>query len=105
MAQYDVALVGLGAMGAAAALQLVKRGARVIGFDRFAPPHAQGSSHGGTRVTRLAIGEGDHLTPLVMRSHVLWRQVERESGATLLSETGALIISSERNAAQTHVAG
>ncbi|MFL5236023.1 MAG: N-methyl-L-tryptophan oxidase, partial [Rhizomicrobium sp.] len=105
MPAYDVAIVGLGAMGSAAALQLSRRDATVIGFDRFAPPHALGSSHGETRVTRLAIGEGDHLTPLVMRSHELWRETERESGAKLLRETGALIISSGRNAAQTHVAG
>lgn len=77
----------------------------VIGFDRFDPPHCFGSSHGGTRVTRRAIGEGEYLTPLAMRSHELWREIERETGANLLSETGALIISSERDAAQTHVAG
>jgi sarcosine oxidase len=105
MADYDVAIIGLGAMGASAALQLAKRGARVIGFDRFDPPHSFGSSHGETRVTRLAIGEGDHLTPLAMRSHELWREIERESRASLLGETGALIISSEQNAAQTHVSG
>jgi sarcosine oxidase len=103
--QYDIAIVGLGAMGSATALALAKRGAKVIGFDRFEPPHAFGSSHGDTRVTRLAIGEGDHLTPLVMRSHQLWREIERETGASLLSETGGLIISSETNAAQTHVEG
>jgi len=102
---YDVAILGLGAMGSAAALQLAKRGAKVIGFDRFDPPHAYGSSHGDTRVTRLAIGEGDHLTPLVMRSHQLWREIERETGASLLSEVGGLIISSATNAAQTHVEG
>jgi len=105
MAQYHVAIIGLGAMGAAAALQLAKWGARVIGFDRFAPPHAFGSSHGGTRVTRLAIGEGDYLTPLAMRSHQLWREIERETGTELLSETGLLIISSDNNAAPTHVSG
>ena len=105
MPHYDVAIVGLGAMGASAALQLAKRSAKVIGFDRFNPPHSFGSSHGETRVTRLAIGEGKHLTPLAIRSHELWREIEGEAGATLLSETGALIISSERNAAQTHVSG
>lgn len=105
MAQYDVALIGLGAMGAAAAQQLAKRGARVIGFDRFAPPHVLGSSHGGTRVTRLAIGEGDHLTPLAMRSHQLWREIEHETGTELVNETGLLVISSDNNAAQTHVSG
>lgn len=105
MSEYDVAIVGLGAMGAAAAYQLGKRGARVIGFDRHDPPHTWGSSHGETRVTRLAIGEGDHLTPLVMRSHELWREIERETGASLLSEVGGLIVSSHSNAAVTHVAG
>ncbi|HSC17872.1 MAG TPA: FAD-dependent oxidoreductase, partial [Rhizomicrobium sp.] len=99
MAQYDVALIGLGAMGAAAAQQLAKRGARVIGFDRFAPPHVLGSSHGGTRVTRLAIGEGDHLTPFAMRSHQLWREIEHETGTELVNETGLLVISSDNNAA------
>jgi sarcosine oxidase len=105
MPGFDVAIVGLGAMGAAAAYQLAKRGARVIGFDRHHPPHPLGSSHGETRVTRLAIGEGDHLTPLVMRSHELWREIERETGASLLSEVGGLIVSSRSNAAVTHVAG
>ena len=105
MPHYDVAIIGLGAMGASASLQLAKRGANAIAFDRFGPPHSLGSSHGETRVTRLAIGEGEHLTPLAMRSHELWREIEREAGVSLLSETGALIISSERNAAQTHVAG
>jgi sarcosine oxidase len=105
MPHYDITIVGLGAMGASTALQLSKRGARVIGFDRWNPPHSLGSSHGETRVTRLAVGEGEHLTPLAIRSHQLWREIERETSATLLSETGALIISSERNAAQTHVSG
>jgi sarcosine oxidase len=105
MNAYDVAVVGLGAMGSAAALQLARRKADVIALDRFAPPHAFGSSHGETRVTRFAIGEGDHLTPLATRSHELWREIERGSGASILSETGALIISSDDNAAQTHVSG
>jgi sarcosine oxidase len=105
MPHCDVAILGLGAMGASAALQLSNRGAKVIGFERFNPPHSFGSSHGETRVTRLAIGEGEHLTPLAIRSHELWREIEAETGASLLSETGALIISSERNAAQTHVSG
>jgi sarcosine oxidase len=105
MVRFDVAIVGLGAIGAAAAYRLAKRGAGVIGFDQHEPPHIFGSSHGETRVTRLAIGEGDHLTPLVMRSHELWREIERETGGSLLREIGGLIISSHQNAAVTHVAG
>src|SRR6476646_8815118 len=105
MTTYDIAVTGLGATGSAAILQLAWRNAKVIGIDRFGPPHAFGSSHGETRVTRLAIGEGDYLTPLVTRSHELWREIERESGANLLRQSGALIISSHDNAAQTHVTG
>ena len=47
---YDVAIVGLGAMGSAAAYHLAKRGKRVLGLDRYSPPHDLGSSHGQTRI-------------------------------------------------------
>lgn len=101
---FDAIVVGLGAVGSAAAYQLAQRGARVLGIDRYAPPHAFGSSHGDTRITRLAIGEGAHYTPLVLRSHEIWREIERRSGEDLLSVTGGLIISSSARRAETHVA-
>jgi sarcosine oxidase len=105
MARYDAIVLGLGAMGSAAAFQLARRGARVLGIDRFEPPHALGSTHGDTRVTRLAIGEGEHLTPLVIRSHEIWREIERETGANLLTANGGLVISSDAPTSVTHVAG
>jgi len=86
----DVIVVGLGAMGSAALAELAKAGARVVGFDRFSPPHSFGSSHGETRITRLAIAEGSHYVPLVLRSHQLWRELERATGMELLSECGGL---------------
>jgi sarcosine oxidase len=88
----DVVIVGLGAMGSAASWQLASRGASVIGIDQYAPPHAWGSTHGETRITRLAIGEGREYVPLARRSHELWREIERESGAELLTETGIIIM-------------
>lgn len=100
----DVIVAGLGAAGSATAYQLAKRGARVLGIDPFAPPHALGSSHGDTRVTRKAIGEGDRYVPLVLRSHELWREIEAQSGEDLLTVTGGLWISSEARQAETHVA-
>ena len=103
MDKYDVVILGLGAMGSAAAYQLAKRGAKVLGLDRFAPPHAFGSSHGDTRITRLAIGEGAHYTPLALRSHEIWREIERETGADLLTQTGGLILSSGNRTATLHV--
>ena len=105
MRNFDVIVIGLGAMGSAALYQLAKRGARVAGFDRFSPPHELGSSHGGTRITRLAIGEGAHYTPLVKRSHEIWREIETETGADLLTQCGQLIISSDACASSMHVEG
>ena len=67
MTRFDTIVLGLGAMGSAAVYHLARRGKRVLGIDRFSPPHALGSSHGDTRITRLAIGEGAQYTPLAMR--------------------------------------
>src|SRR5688572_14075284 len=89
----DVIVVGLGAMGSAACYQLAKRGARVVGIDRYSPPHSLGSTHGDTRITRLAIGEGEHFVPFAIRSHEIWRGLEVESGADLMTTTGGLIMS------------
>ncbi len=89
---FDVIVIGLGAVGSAAAWQLARRGARVLGLDRFSPPHDQGSSHGHTRITRLAVGEGPEYVPLVMRSHQIWREIEAATGESLLVQTGGLVI-------------
>ena len=90
----DVIVIGLGAMGSAACYQLAKRGAKVIGIDRYSPPHVLGSTHGETRITRRAIGEGEHFVPFAIRSHEIWRELESESGADLMTTTGGLIMAS-----------
>ncbi len=92
MRTADVIVVGLGAMGSAASWQLAARGVSVIGIDQYAPPHPWGSTHGDTRVTRLAIGEGREYVPLARRSHELWREIEGESGAELLTQPGIIIL-------------
>jgi sarcosine oxidase len=99
-----VIVLGLGAVGSAAIYQLARRGIATLGIDQFAPPHALGSTHGETRITRQAIGEGAEYTPLAQRSHALWREIERESGAQLLTITGGLFISSATRCADVHVA-
>ena len=98
----DVIVVGLGAMGAATAYQLARRGVRVLGLDRFAPPHDRGSSHGETRITRQAIGEGDQYVPLALRSHEIWRELEAETGEQLLLSCGFVAIDSAGGRAATH---
>jgi sarcosine oxidase len=64
----------------------------VIGIDQYAPPHSYGSTHGDTRITRLALGEGPEYIPLVQRSHQLWRELEEESGTPLLTQCGGVIL-------------
>ncbi|HEY2919917.1 MAG TPA: N-methyl-L-tryptophan oxidase [Candidatus Binatia bacterium] len=99
---FDVGVLGLGAMGSASAFQLAKRGKRVLGIDQFSPPHAFGSSHGATRVTRQAIGEGEQYVPLVLRSYELWPEIEAAASKQLLSITGGLIMASERSDGSRH---
>lgn len=98
----EVVVVGLGAVGAATLLSLARQGVRCIGIDRFHPPHDRGSSHGESRITRLAVGEGAAYAPLVRRSHELWRQLEDETGEELLLQTGGLVMGPRGGAAQHH---
>jgi len=89
---HDVAIVGLGAMGSAAARELSRRGLSVAGFDRFAPPHALGSSHGKSRIIREAYFEDPAYVPMVRHAWGLWEELERETGARLLMRTGGLMV-------------
>jgi sarcosine oxidase len=102
---YDTAVIGLGAVGAATLLQLASRGQRVIGIDRYDPPHALGSTHGETRITRCAIGEGEMYVPLALRSHEIWRELEAETGLELLTQCGALILAGGGDMAPVHGKG
>jgi sarcosine oxidase len=89
---YDVIIVGLGAMGSATAYHLAKRGLRVLGLDRYHPPHNFGSSHGLTRIIREAYFEDPLYVPLVQRAYELWAELEQQSGQQLLLKTGGLMI-------------
>ena len=89
---YDVIVLGLGAMGSAAAYHLAARGKRVLGIDQYHPPHDRGSSHGETRMIRQAYGEGADYIPLVLRAYELWGQLERDINQKLLTVTGGLIL-------------
>lgn len=90
---YDLMVIGLGAMGSAALYQAARRGVRVIGLDRHAPPHTLGSTHGETRITRQAIGEGVDYVPFVLRSHDIWDELASRTGQRILNRCGALLIS------------
>src|SRR6266566_8637516 len=89
---FDAIIIGLDAMGSAVACQLARRGGRVLGLDRFAPPHALGSSHGQTRIIREAYFEHPVYVPLIRRAYELWAELETESGGRLYRQTGGLMI-------------
>jgi sarcosine oxidase len=93
--RHDVIVAGLGAMGSAAAFHLARRGARVLGLERFAPPHAMGSSHGRSRIIREAYFEDPLYVPLVQRAYENWAELERLSGRALLVRTGGLMLGPE----------
>jgi len=103
MSQFDVVVVGLGAVGSSALFALAGSGACVIGIDRFNPPHAFGSSHGETRITRQAIGEGQAYVPLVVRSNHILDMLGSEFGEPLIERCGFLLIA--RNDATTSCHG
>ena len=89
---YDVIVAGLGAMGSAAAYHLAGGGRRVLGLDRFQPPHQFGSSHGLTRIIREAYFEHPLYVPLVQRAYELWADLERKSRRPLLLQTGGVMV-------------
>jgi len=88
MKVFDIAVVGLGAMGSAAVWHLARRGQRVVGLDRFVPGHERGSSHGATRIIRLGYFEDPAYVPLVRRAYKLWKELEGATGCNLLDVTG-----------------
>ena len=100
--KFDTIVCGLGAMGSAAVYQLAKRGNKVLGLDRFSPPHGNGSSHGESRIIRQAIGEGEEYVPLVLRSYELWREIEKAAGKELLTITGGLTLESQNSEGVLH---
>src|SRR6266545_3445434 len=92
MSDYDVVVVGLGAMGSATAYQLALRGKRVLGIDAFPPGHTFGSSHGETRIIRMAYHEHPSYVPLLRRAYALWKRLESDTGESLLRITGGLCV-------------
>lgn len=88
----DAIVVGLGSMGASAVYTLAAKGLRVIGLDRYSPPHDRGAHSGGSRIIRMAYMEGAEYVPLVARAYHLWRELEEASGESVLTVTGGLML-------------
>lgn len=95
---YDVIVVGVGGMGSATTYTLAKRGKRVLGLEKFTIPHEMGSSHGLTRIIRLAYYEHPSYVPLLRRAYELWRELQNETGEQVLHITGSIDASPEDGA-------
>ncbi|MFM7260096.1 MAG: FAD-dependent oxidoreductase, partial [bacterium] len=91
MERLDAIVLGLGAMGSAALDELARRGKRVLGIDRFDPPHHRGSSHGGSRVIRIAYFEHSDYVPLLQRAYEGFERLERDAGVVLKTECGVVM--------------
>jgi sarcosine oxidase len=102
MPLYEVIVVGLGAVGSAATWHLARLGTKVLGIDRYRPPHEFGSSSGETRLTRVAVGEGVEYSPLALRSNEIWREIESTTGQTLYVQCGCLTITGHPNKSMVH---
>lgn len=90
MENFDVAVVGLGALGSSAAYHLARRGARVVAFEQFELGHVRGASHDTSRIIRTSYGE-ERYVRLAQSSYRDWADLERESGERLTTTTGGLI--------------
>jgi sarcosine oxidase len=88
MSQPQIVVIGLGATGSAALCQLARRGVGAIGIEQFQIGHDRGSSHGPTRIFRLAHYENPAYVPLLRRARELWRELETLCGRRLLVTTG-----------------
>ena len=88
---YDAIVVGLGAMGSAAAYQLARRGARVLALEQYWPGHKFGSSHGHHRMIRRS-APSPQLEPLIARAVELWREIEAESGQDIMHLIGEVVL-------------
>lgn len=102
MSRPRIIVVGLGAVGSAAAFHLARAGAAVVGFDRWRPPHRLGSTHGESRITRATAWEGAQYVPLVARAQLLWQDLERRSARRYLDACGGLFVGHPH---EYHVAG
>jgi len=90
---YDIAVIGLGVMGASSVYAAIQKGLSVVGFDQSpTAPHTQGSSHGQTRIIRQAYFEHPDYVPLIQRAYGAWHKLEHDAHRPILYQTGGLMM-------------
>ncbi|CAG7923243.1 unnamed protein product [Penicillium olsonii] len=89
--RFDVAVVGLGALGSGAAYQAAVKGAKVIGFEQFELGHVRGASHDTSRIVRTSYGSPEFVA-LARSAYKDWAELERRSGLQMLNITGGVVL-------------
>ncbi|XP_021364720.1 peroxisomal sarcosine oxidase-like [Mizuhopecten yessoensis] len=92
MKVYDSIVVGAGIEGSSTAYNLVKNGQRTLLLEQFPLPHSRGSSHGQSRIFRMAYGDADYYTEMMKEAYRLWEKLENESRTTIYTKTGLLVL-------------
>ena len=90
MEQFDVAVVGMGALGSAAAYHLARKGASTVAFEQFELGHVRGASHDTSRIIRTSYGSPEYVR-LAQASYRDWADFEAVSGERLTTVTGGLV--------------
>ncbi|HVU59111.1 MAG TPA: N-methyl-L-tryptophan oxidase [Puia sp.] len=89
---FDCMVIGLGANGSSTLYHLSGTGKKIIGIDRFTPPHTHGSSHGESRIIRQAYYEDPIYVPLLKAAYKAWEKLEKRTGKKLFLKTGGLML-------------
>ncbi len=92
MTSYDVIVVGAGGWGSATLYHLAQRGLKVCAVEQFGLGHDRGSSHGESRVIRMAYFMHPDYVPVLRRAYDLWRELEAEASERLMTLPGLLCI-------------
>ncbi|MFZ8982424.1 MAG: FAD-dependent oxidoreductase [Candidatus Nanopelagicales bacterium] len=85
----NIAIVGLGALGSAAAWEATRRGYSVIGLEQFELGHERGASHDTSRILRHSY-HTPHYVELTFRAYDAWAELESDSGIALITQTGGV---------------
>lgn len=93
---FEYIIIGAGVNGSATAYALAQAGKSVALLEQFEFGHERGSSHGNSRIFRFSYGQ-PHYVDLAVSTLPLWRELEKESGRSLLLQTGGLDLGAPEN--------
>ncbi len=92
MTDAQIGVIGVGSVGSMAMWQASRRGSSVLGFEAATPAHPRSAVGGDSRLFRMTYRGTDPYYPILVRSRLLWGELEEESGKEILNRCGGLSI-------------